>query len=69
MSNKLKIIVCNAFSLSMLDRETQLGKRYLAVRRIPVPIPLKTALAWIGLCKKGTVELEEKEKLRVLERY
>lgn len=58
MTNKLKIIVCNAFSLSMLDREIQLGKCYPAQRRIPIPVTLEIALSWVELGKRGSVELE-----------
>lgn len=58
MINNLKIIVCNAFSLSMLDREIQLGKRYPAQRRIPIPVTLEIAQSWIEVHKRGSVALE-----------
>lgn len=58
MTDKLKIIVCGAFSLSMLDKEVQLGKRYPAQRRIPIPVTLELAQSWIELYKRGSVELE-----------
>jgi hypothetical protein len=54
----MKLIICNAFSLSMLDREMQLGRSGLDGVRIPRPVSADEAAGWSELYRSGIVKLE-----------
>lgn len=54
----MKFYICNAFSLSMLDREQQAGRDSLDGVRTPRPVELPAVMDWISLMKKGKVEWE-----------
>jgi hypothetical protein len=54
----MKLIICNAFSLSMLDREKQGGWDAMAGVRTPRPVSDEALAAWCKRAKEGTVELQ-----------
>lgn len=53
----MKIIICNAFSLSMLDREQQYGRDYMDGVRVPRPLSDESLSAFCRLIRDGKAEL------------
>lgn len=58
MDTKLKLYICNAFSLSMLNRNTQTGRNKLENPRIPRPVSPALLSEYIALIKAGKAEAE-----------
>jgi len=54
----MKIIICNAFSLSMLDRVQQSGRDAMDGVRVPRPINESTLTEYCRMMLDGSIEFE-----------
>ncbi len=54
----MKLFICNAFSLSMLDREQQSGRDAMDGVRVPRPISKDTLGEYCRLMLAGSIEFE-----------
>lgn len=54
----MKIIICNAFSLSMLDRDKQSGRDAMDGVRVPRPVSDETLTEYCRLILDGSIEFE-----------
>lgn len=54
----MKFFICNAFSLSMLDRVQQSGRDAMDGQRVPKPLSDEVLNEWLNLFLNGKVEYE-----------
>ena len=54
----MKFFICNAFSLSMLDRVQQSGRDAMDGVRVPKPLGDESLNEWLNLFLNGKVEYE-----------
>ena len=54
----MKFFICNAFSLSMLDRVQQSGRDAMDGVRVPKPLSDESLNEWLNLFLNGKVEYE-----------
>jgi hypothetical protein len=55
---KMKLIICNAFSLSMIDREKQVGRDAMDGVRIPRPVSDRALTEYCRMMLAGEIEWE-----------